>query len=228
MKLGQNFVIYFVRYSDNGVSRENAFEIYWPLRIEISYRDFQLVLKLTRWSQIFCAFQRFDLTQFLKLSSPFSVPLHCQHCQHYQQLIGCSVFESSSVLLAFLAGSQQICLVWALIKAANSNSSNFDKNYLSFYVKRQQFDSDLSSLLAVKAFLSGFEKPKFCPGLNYLDNLAGLLAVPNKIWCVRHWQNLMNLGVRLWKNLSWHRQSRNLILGREKFSGDFLHVWNDW
>lgn len=189
----------------------------------MSYRDFQLVLKLTRWSQIFCVWP----TQFLELSFPFSVPLHYQHCQHCQQPIDCSFFESSSVLLVFLAGSQQICLVWALIKAANSNYSNFD-NYLSFYVKRQQFDSDLLSLLAVKVFLFGFEKPKFCLELNYLGNLAGLLAVPNRIWCARHWRNLMNLEVRLWKNLSWHRQSHNLILGREKFSGDFLHVWNDW
>ena len=31
MKLGQNFVKYFVRFLGNGVSRKNAFEIYWPL-----------------------------------------------------------------------------------------------------------------------------------------------------------------------------------------------------
>ena len=32
MKLGQNFVKYFVRFLGNGVSRKNAFEIYWPLK----------------------------------------------------------------------------------------------------------------------------------------------------------------------------------------------------
>ena len=31
MKLGQNFVKYFVRYLGNGVSTKNAFEINWPL-----------------------------------------------------------------------------------------------------------------------------------------------------------------------------------------------------
>ena len=31
MKLGQNFVKYFIRFLGNGVSRKNAFEIYWPL-----------------------------------------------------------------------------------------------------------------------------------------------------------------------------------------------------
>ena len=32
MKLGQNFVKYFVRFLGNGVSRKIAFEIYWPLK----------------------------------------------------------------------------------------------------------------------------------------------------------------------------------------------------
>ena len=32
MKLGQNFVKYFVHFLGNGVSRKNAFEIYWPLK----------------------------------------------------------------------------------------------------------------------------------------------------------------------------------------------------
>ena len=36
MKLGQNFVKYFVRFGGNGVSRKNAFEIYGPL---ISHED---------------------------------------------------------------------------------------------------------------------------------------------------------------------------------------------
>ena len=31
MKLGQNFVKYFVRFLGNVVSRKNVFEIYWPL-----------------------------------------------------------------------------------------------------------------------------------------------------------------------------------------------------
>ena len=31
MKLGQNFVKYFVRFLGNGVSKKNAFEIYWSL-----------------------------------------------------------------------------------------------------------------------------------------------------------------------------------------------------
>ena len=32
MKLGQNFVKYFVGFLGNGVSRKNTFEIYWPLK----------------------------------------------------------------------------------------------------------------------------------------------------------------------------------------------------
>ena len=31
MKLGQNFVNYFIRFLGNEVSRKNAFEIYWTL-----------------------------------------------------------------------------------------------------------------------------------------------------------------------------------------------------
>ena len=37
MKLGQNFVKYFVRFLSNGVSKKKlqiAFEIYWPLKLK--------------------------------------------------------------------------------------------------------------------------------------------------------------------------------------------------
>ena len=34
MKLEQNFVKYFVHFLGNGVSRKNAFEIYWPLEYD--------------------------------------------------------------------------------------------------------------------------------------------------------------------------------------------------
>ena len=40
MKLGQNFVKYFVPFLGNGVSRKNAFEIYWPL----PYSSLELIL----------------------------------------------------------------------------------------------------------------------------------------------------------------------------------------
>ena len=36
MKLGQNFVKYFVHFLGNGVSRKNAFEIYCPLKLRYS------------------------------------------------------------------------------------------------------------------------------------------------------------------------------------------------
>ena len=38
MKLGQNFVKYFVRFLGNGVSSINAFEIYWPLATQCFFQ----------------------------------------------------------------------------------------------------------------------------------------------------------------------------------------------
>ena len=43
MKLGQNFVKHFVHFWGNGVSRENAFEIYRPLSMQRIYRDVNML-----------------------------------------------------------------------------------------------------------------------------------------------------------------------------------------
>ena len=37
MKLGQNFVKYFVHFLGNGVSRQIPFEMYWPLNLNTSH-----------------------------------------------------------------------------------------------------------------------------------------------------------------------------------------------
>ena len=59
MKLGQNFIKYFVHFWGNGVSRKNAFEIYWPLGSVWFCLPTTLFKKLS--NEIFKSFMKFSL-----------------------------------------------------------------------------------------------------------------------------------------------------------------------
>ena len=55
MKVGQNFVKYFIRFLGNGVSRKNAFEIYWPLdgaKFWICYQRLAFLISFSPWQLI--------------------------------------------------------------------------------------------------------------------------------------------------------------------------------
>ena len=83
-ELGQNFVIYFVCFLGNGVSRKNSFDIYWPLALRLfgqhQWRRF------TQWKWPWPPMQEFhnELKSFQKYNLCF---LHLRLIKHNRVML---------------------------------------------------------------------------------------------------------------------------------------------